>query len=335
MRLSVAIRFLLTVLGCLLMSSARADRAVTVWYDAAWHYRAPLTIPAAAAVNSTVVSNIDFNALLTQLGIAGTFDERSPRIVRPGGALATGQEYNERVYNGVLDAANNGRGEVRFIAQDAAAAGTYYVYFDIVANGAKAANAATPINGTFEQSVGSTPTAWVVSALNAGGAQNDEVYRTAVGATTAIAAGCATTAQTVDSSPARSGGSATGEAWMLLGYRDRCEDGSGEEHIRLSRDIAVPAGAAAGSLTFNFRWHNSILILVRIFRGSNNGLTPIGKGTCQPLRNLNRTLNRCQLRLRIRFPAQKPNLLKRRKMVTAKLFLRYSIRPKTDRRPLN
>ena len=139
------------------------------------------------------------------MGISGTFDERSPRIVRPSGALATIQEYNERVYNGVLDAASNGRGEVRFIAQDAAAAGTYYVYFDIVANGAKAANAATPINGTFEQSVGSTPTSWVVSALNAGGAQNDEVYRTALGATTTVAAGCQTTAQSVDSSPARSG----------------------------------------------------------------------------------------------------------------------------------
>ncbi|HEY6599259.1 MAG TPA: choice-of-anchor X domain-containing protein, partial [Pseudomonadales bacterium] len=132
------------------------------------------------------------------------------------------------------------------------AAGTYYVYFDIVATGAKAANAATPINGTFEQSVGSTPTSWVISALNAGGGQNDEVYRTALGATTAVPAGCQTSATTVDSSPARLGASATGQAWMLLGYRDRCEDGN-EEHIRISRDITVPSGAAAGSLTFNFQ----------------------------------------------------------------------------------
>ena len=159
------------------------------------------TIPAATALNSTVVANVDFNALLTQLGIAGTFDERSPRVVRPNGALATTQEYNERVYSGILDAASNGRGEVRFMSQDAAAAGTYYVYFDIVANGAKAPNAATPINGTFEQSVGSTPTSWVVSATNAGGAQNDEVYRTALGATTAVPAGCQTARTTVDSSP--------------------------------------------------------------------------------------------------------------------------------------
>jgi len=204
LRLSIAIRVLSSLLANLLISSAWADRAVPAWFDATWHYRVPLTIPAAAAVNSTVIVNVDFAALLTQMGISGTIDERSPRVVRPTGALATTQEYNERVYNGVLDAANNGRGEVRFLLQDAAAAGTYYVYFDIVANGAKAANAATPINGTFEQSVGSTPTSWVVSAVNAGGAQNDEVYRTALGATTAVAAGCQTTAQTVDSSPARS-----------------------------------------------------------------------------------------------------------------------------------
>ena len=253
LRPSIATRLLIALLGTLLISSAWADRAVPAWFDPAWHYRVPLTIAVAAAVNSTVVVNVDFTALLTQMGASGTIDERSPRVVRPTGALATTQEYNERVYNGVLDAASNGRGEVRFLLQEAVAAGTYYLYFDIVANGAKAANAATPINGTFEQSVGSTPTSWVVSALNAGGAQNDEVYRTAVGATTAVAAGCATTAQTVDSSPARSGAVATGEAWLLLGYRDRCEDGSGEEHVRISRDIAVPAGVAAGSLTFNFQ----------------------------------------------------------------------------------
>jgi uncharacterized repeat protein (TIGR01451 family) len=253
LRPSIATRLLISLLASLPISSAWADRAVPAWFDAAWHYRVPLTIPAGAAVNSTVIVNVDFAALLTQMGISGTIDERSPRVVRPTGAPATTQEYNERVYNGVLDAANNGRGEVRFLLQDAAAAGTYFVYFDIAANGVKAANAATPINGTFEQSVGSTPTSWVVSAVNAGGAQNDEVYRTALGATTAVATGCQTSAQTVDSSPARSGASATGEAWMLLGYRDRCEDGTGEERIRLSRDIAVPAGAAAGSLTFNFQ----------------------------------------------------------------------------------
>jgi hypothetical protein len=253
LRAPIATRLVFAFLACLPLSSARADSAVPVWFDAAWHYRVPLTIPAGSAVNSTVVANVDFAALLTQMGISGTIDERSPRVVRPTGVTATVQEYNERVYNGTLDAANNGRGEVRFLLQDAPATGAYYLYFDITANGAKAANAATPINATFEQSAGNTPTSWVVSTLNTGGAQNAEVYRTALGATSTIAAGCATGAQSVDSSPARSGAAATGEAWMLLGYRDRCEDGNGEERVRLSRDIAVPAGAAAGALTFSFQ----------------------------------------------------------------------------------
>ena len=253
MRAPIATRLVFAFLACLPLSSARADRAVPVWFDAAWHYRVPLTIAAGAAVNSTVVANVDFASLLTQMGISGTIDERSPRVVRPGGVTATVQEYNERVYNGVLDAANNGRGEVRFLLQDAPATGVYYLYFDITANGAKAANAATPINATFEQSAGSTPTSWVVSTLNAGGAQNAEVYRTASGRDDRDRRGLRTGAQSVDSSPARSGAAATGEAWMLLGYRDRCEDGNGEERVRLSRDIAVPAGAAAGALTFNFQ----------------------------------------------------------------------------------
>ena len=163
-------RVLIVLLGCLLLPTARADLAVPVWFDAAWHYRVPLQIPVAAAPNSTIVANIDFAALLTQMGISGAVDERSSRVALSTGALAPTQEYNERVYNGVLDPANNGRGEVRFLLPVAAVGSSYYVYFDIVANGVKAANAATPINGTFEQSLASTPTSWVRSALNANGA---------------------------------------------------------------------------------------------------------------------------------------------------------------------
>ncbi len=84
-----------------MLSTAWADLAsAPVWFNASWHYRVPLQIPAAAALNSTVVANLDFSALLTQMGISGTVDELSPRVVRPNGALATTQEYNERVYSG-------------------------------------------------------------------------------------------------------------------------------------------------------------------------------------------------------------------------------------------
>jgi uncharacterized repeat protein (TIGR01451 family) len=244
-------------LVCLPPAIAWGNVANPPWFDPQWHYRVPVTIPGAAAVNSTIVLNVDFNAVLGQLGIAAgsvDFDERSPRVVRPNGTLVATQEFSDRVYNNALDAANNGRGEIRFLAQDTAAAGVYFVYFDIVGNGAKPANPATPINGNFENSAGATPTAWVRSALNANGAQNNEVYRTTLGSTTAVGAGCSTTGATADSSPVSVAGVATGEAWHLLGYRDNCEDGtSGNETIRLARDLTVPTGAAAGSLTFNFQ----------------------------------------------------------------------------------
>ena len=240
-------------------SVSSADLATSpAWFNAAWHYRVPITIPASAAVSSTVVLNVDFNALLAQLGIASgsvDFDENSPRVVRPNGSTATRQEFTDVVYNSALDAANNGRGEVRFLMEDAPGAGTYYLYFDIVGNGAKAANPATPINGNFEQSAGSVPTGWVTSSVNANGAQNNEVYRTALGSTVTVAAGCQTTATSVSTSPNAVGGVATGQAWHLLGYRTNCEDGNGNrnELIQLSRDIAVPSGAAAGNLTFYFQ----------------------------------------------------------------------------------
>ncbi|NJN50451.1 MAG: hypothetical protein HC809_00295 [Gammaproteobacteria bacterium] len=255
---SLALTALTLTIGIALWtSSVRADLANPAWFNPAWHYRVPITIPAAAAVNSTVVVNVNFSTLLTQLGInAGSvdFDELSPRVVRPNGATVATQEFNDRVFNNTLDAANNGSGEVRFLLQDAAAAGTYYLYFDITGNGVKPANPATPINGNFEQSAGNVPTSWVRSALNAGGAQNNEVYRTALTATTSVAAGCSTSTTTVANGPVNNGAVASGEAWALLGYRDNCEDGaSGNETIRLARDIAVPGGAAAGNLTFNFQ----------------------------------------------------------------------------------
>ncbi|MEZ5552765.1 MAG: hypothetical protein R3E82_17925 [Pseudomonadales bacterium] len=256
---------LLIVRACLLLAllcsvSVRADLAVPGWYTEAgvpggWHYRVPLTLPAPTTVNSTVVADVDFHALLTTLGVntaAVDFDESSVRVVRGNGTLATRQEFTDRVYGGVLDAAGNGRGEVRFIAQDTAA---HFLYFDIVGNGAKpAAPGVTVINGHFEQSAGSTPTGWVVSSVNTGGDQNNEVYRTTLGSTINLAAGCSNNAANgLNTSPNSISGNATGEAWHLLGYRNNCEDGSGNERVRLSRDIAVPAGAAAGELEFYFQ----------------------------------------------------------------------------------
>ena len=103
------------------------------------------------------VVDVDFAALLTQLGISGTFDTNSPRLTRADGTtLVTNQEWTDASTRGATDAAANNRGELRFLAQDAGVQ-TYWLYFDITGNGAKAANPQTPINGNFE--VGGTGTA--------------------------------------------------------------------------------------------------------------------------------------------------------------------------------
>lgn len=62
---------------------------VSAWYDTNvagttpdWHYRAPINIPASTTQNSTIKLDVDFNNLLSTLGVSGTFDIQSPRVVR-------------------------------------------------------------------------------------------------------------------------------------------------------------------------------------------------------------------------------------------------------------
>ncbi len=147
---------LLTGLGAP-ANKAFADLRVPAWYDQNavnvapdWHYRVPINIPAGATINSTVKVDVNFVTLLTTLGVSGTFDANSPRVVRSTGVLATNQEFTDSVYAGATDPTGDGKGEVRFILQDAGAV-TYYLYFDITANGVKPVNPQTPINGNFEQ----------------------------------------------------------------------------------------------------------------------------------------------------------------------------------------
>ncbi len=146
-----------------LLERAGATQRSPAWWDpdgvgsgSDWHYRVPVTLPAASSVNSTAKVDIDFAALMTQLGIAGTFDASSIRVVRPGGTIATTQEFTDTIYAGATDSSGNLKGEVRWIVQDGGAQ-TYYIYFDVTQNGLKSANPQTPINGNFER--GSTGTA--------------------------------------------------------------------------------------------------------------------------------------------------------------------------------
>lgn len=241
---------------------ANADLRTPAWYDEGgatpdWHYRVPINLPAGSASGSMVEFDADFDVLLNNLNIdtaSVTFDAASPRIVRSNGALAAQQEYTDLVYNDLLDGAGNAQGRIRFILQDSSASGPYYLYFDITANGVKPANPATVINGGFENSAGATPTSWVTASVNAGGNQNNEVHNTNLGDTVNVGGGCGPGgALGVDDSPNSSGGTATGRNWHLLGFRDLCEDGAGNELVRLSRNIAVPAGGAAGVLEFYFQ----------------------------------------------------------------------------------
>lgn len=234
----------------------------SAWYDSnaqglapEWNYRVAINIPASATINSTIKFDVNFNTLLTALNVTGTFDINSPRIVRPNESLAASQEYTDRIFNNVLDAANNNRGQVKFILQDAGPS-TYYLYFDITENGAKTANPQATINGNFEHSVGSTPTNWTVSSVNANGAQNNEVYDTSFGDTFSQATPvCSDQAlNNINNSPNNAGSAATttGRKWHLNGYRNNCEDGTGRENINLSRTISVPA-TNPGTLTFYFQ----------------------------------------------------------------------------------
>jgi uncharacterized repeat protein (TIGR01451 family) len=244
----------LALLLLVVSGNAQADlRSAPAWFDPTWHYRVPISIPNSSALNSMVVVDANFTTLLAQLGVSGTFDANSPRVTRADGTtLVASQEFTDAKFANVTDATGNAQGEIRFLAQDAGAQ-TYWLYFDITQNGAKAATAlATRINANFEHSSGATPTNWTVAASGAGTGYDASVI-TAPGApaTVNLPAGCNDNA-----TPNVDNASNTGLSWFLLGYRSRCEDSSGSstELIRVSRSVAVPAGAAAGSFTFRFRY---------------------------------------------------------------------------------
>ena len=184
-------KLIAALLGCavaFVCLPIHADLNAPVWYDegpavADWHYRVPITVPGTAGLDSTVETDVDFAALLDNMNIdSGTvvLDPNSPRIVRSDGSLVSEQEFTDAIFAGGLDATGNARGQVRFLLQDAPAV-DYYLYFDIIANGAKPVNPATVINGHFEQSTGTTPTRWTTSAVNAGGNQNNEIHTTNLG----------------------------------------------------------------------------------------------------------------------------------------------------------
>jgi uncharacterized repeat protein (TIGR01451 family) len=237
-------------------------RSVPTWFDTNavgtapdWHYRVPITIPA-ASVNSTIKLDVDFASVLGQLGVSGTFDAGSPRVVRSTGVLSTDQEFTDVVYAGATDAAGNGRGEVRFLLEDAGPV-TYYLYFDIAQNGAKTAwpNANT-INGNFEFNAGTgdaNPPNWTSTKINGNfDAQIRPSENPSIG-TDGTVSGNGAQPRVTDGTPN------TGNFSYLLGARTGKEAASGNPAVTLTRTIAVPS-SNPGTLTIRYRvegWDSS------------------------------------------------------------------------------
>lgn len=229
----------------------------SAWFNNGWTYRVPINIPA-APVNSTVKIDVDFAALLTTLGASGTFDANSPRVVRSNDTtLSTRQEFNDTILAGATDAAANARGEVRFILEDAGAT-QYYLYFDIVANGPKAANPQLPINGNFEQgfTAGASatlnnPRGW--NAVTASRNTFDGQIRPSEPALNITDSGSSGLTSATDGAPY------TGTSSFLMGSRTNADTNGGNPAVTLSRSITVPA-VSPGNLGFRYRlegWDSS------------------------------------------------------------------------------
>ncbi|MEO6145609.1 MAG: DUF6701 domain-containing protein [Sulfuriferula sp.] len=218
--------------------------ASAAWFNPAWNYRVPINVPAGASVNSTIKVDVDFNALLTTLGVTGTFDVNSPRVTRTDGTtLSATQEFTDTVYADATDAAGNGRGEVRFILQDAGPV-TYYLYFDIGANGPKAANPQPPINGNFERGTTGmqSPTGWSATKANSG---FDAQLRPSETPTITTNGGSPSSIVT-DGTPY------TGAFSYLLGGRTNNEPANAYPSVTLTRSIVVPA-SNPGNLLIRYR----------------------------------------------------------------------------------
>jgi uncharacterized repeat protein (TIGR01451 family) len=247
--------FVAAILGAALQPARAALQASPTWWGASaaasstWHYRVPLTLPGSPVASQTAVFNVDFSALLASLGVTGTFDANSPRVVDTNNTLVPTQEFTDALYNGATDAAGNARGEIRFLTTSTST--TYWLYFDITANGTKAANTAAAIDGNFENpgttaSNTTAPTGWTVN--RATGAIDTQVRPSENPsiATDGTVAGNGAQPRTVDGTPR------SGLYSFLIGARTANESRSAQDVMQLSRTIAVPA-SNPGVLKVRFR----------------------------------------------------------------------------------
>lgn len=258
----VILGIIFTPLGTYNIANA-ALRSSPTWYDSNtvgvtpdWHYRVPIVTPSNTVVNGTVSVDVDFAALLSSLGVSGTFDANSPRVVRPNGTISTIQEFNQTIYNNVTDSSTT-RGNIHFIAEDAGSQ-TYYLYFDITQNGTKPSNPQTPINGTFEQGAGyangATIPGWnsptIGSSFDAQVRPSETVNITSDGT---ASAGQSLTKLT-------DGTSYIGGYTYLMGARSNNEPNGTTTGSLITKTITVPA-TNPGNLVFRYRiegWDSNV-----------------------------------------------------------------------------
>lgn len=255
------ISWLFTIFCVILAQApARADlRSNPVWYDQNavgtgpdWHFRAAINVPAGASINSTIKVDVDFATVAGPLGASATIDLNSFRIVRPNGTLAAQQEFSDTIFADATDATNNNRGEIRFILEDSGPV-TYWLYFDSVGNGTKAANPQPRIGGNFESSAAGTaqPAGW-----------NAPSGTTTLDAQVRPAETVSVTTNGVGANPvtkSTNGNPLTGAFSYLIGARSANETVGAVTTRTLTRTITVPA-TNPGNFTIRWRpegWDSS------------------------------------------------------------------------------
>ncbi len=111
---------------------AASQIAEAGWWNESWHFRIPVNISfPSGAENASVNVSVNFTSEIESLGISGTFDKNSIRVVE------NNNDIPSDFLNTSIDAGN-----VSWIVNGTTPANTnrtFYIYFDIIENGAKSA----------------------------------------------------------------------------------------------------------------------------------------------------------------------------------------------------
>lgn len=131
------------------------------WWNSSFHYRIPANVSAnyQNRTSEPVEFSVNFTDVLRGMGISGTFDNNSVRVIEYNASGSATGEIASQFDRGSgcaapYSASSNAAGEVVWLMNGSTASGanrTYYIYFDITENGAKAApNYPTGLNHSWD-----------------------------------------------------------------------------------------------------------------------------------------------------------------------------------------